>query len=96
MHGFFFKEKGEKDPKPYACWYEVVIKGLRNERAFHFSRHLLKEVVRYIGVPPMLQEFVKEAFGKAGSGNEIRRVLRLVGPHGLSSGPPQVSAPQHP
>lgn len=70
------KKMGEKDPKPDASCYEVVIKGLCNEGAFDPCRDLLEDVLRYgIGVPPVLQQFIREAFGKAGLSEEIERVL---------------------
>ncbi|KAH7520981.1 hypothetical protein FEM48_Zijuj08G0203200 [Ziziphus jujuba var. spinosa] len=70
------KKMGEKDPKPDASCYEVVIKGLCNEGAFDPTQDLLEDMFRYgIGVPPVLQQFVREAFGKAGLSEEIERVL---------------------
>ena len=72
------KKMGEKDPKPDASCYDVVIKGLCNGGSFDLSRDLLEEMIRYgIGITPALQQFVNEAFGKVGRGEEIERVLSM-------------------
>jgi pentatricopeptide repeat protein len=71
---------GEKVPKPDPSCYEVVIKGLCNESILDKSQDLLKEMMRYgVGLTPALQESVREAFGKAGFGEEIERLLCMNG-----------------
>jgi pentatricopeptide repeat protein len=67
---------GEIVPKPDPSCYEVVIKGLCNEGMLDKSQDLLSEMIRYdVGLTPALQESVREAFGKAGFGEEIERLL---------------------
>ncbi|KAG6601852.1 Pentatricopeptide repeat-containing protein, partial [Cucurbita argyrosperma subsp. sororia] len=69
---------GERDPKPDPTCYDVVIRGLCNEGALDASRELLDQIMRYgIGLTPTLQEFVKEAFVKAGRSEEIERLLNM-------------------
>ncbi|KAJ7946530.1 Pentatricopeptide repeat [Quillaja saponaria] len=64
------------DPKPDPTFYEVVIKGLCSEGLLDKSCNLLDQIMRYgIGVTPALREFVVDAFGKAGRGEEIERLL---------------------
>lgn len=85
------KKMGEKDPKPDASCYDCVIRGLCNEGAFDPSLDLLAEMVRYgIGVPPALEQFVYEAFGKAGRGKEIERALTVT----RYTPPPRVAQPR--
>ncbi|OIV96251.1 hypothetical protein TanjilG_14928 [Lupinus angustifolius] len=69
---------GEKDPKPDATCYEVVIKGLCTGDFLDKTLELLDEVIRYgIGVTPALRDFVIETFKKAGRGGEIERLLDI-------------------
>ncbi|XP_030494220.2 pentatricopeptide repeat-containing protein At1g10270 [Cannabis sativa] len=101
------KKMGEKDPKPDVSCYEVVIKGLCNEESFDSCRELLEEMIRCrLGVNPTLQQFVNEAFGKAGRTEEIERVLsmnrwghtlpsRMTGPRQQSFGRAQVRVPEN-
>lgn len=101
---------GEKDPKPDATCYEVVLKGLCNEGAFDVAQDLVGQMIRYgIGFTPPLREFVSMAFGKAGRGEEIERLLSMnrwgyaprypqQGPNVQPrvQGPPQMAATQGP
>ncbi|GKV38731.1 hypothetical protein SLEP1_g46611 [Rubroshorea leprosula] len=67
---------GEKDPKPDALIYDVVVRGLCNAGEFEKSCDILDQMMRYaVGVTPVLLEFVRDAFGKAGRIEEIERVL---------------------
>ncbi|KAG7015445.1 Pentatricopeptide repeat-containing protein, partial [Cucurbita argyrosperma subsp. argyrosperma] len=92
---------GERDPKPDPTCYDVVIRGLCNEGALDASRELLDQIMRYgIGLTPTLQEFVKEAFVKAGRSEEIERLLNMNrwghAPYRSPSGPPRISQSQVP
>ncbi|KAF8016104.1 hypothetical protein BT93_H1590 [Corymbia citriodora subsp. variegata] len=99
---------GEKDPKPDPTCYEVVLKGLCNEGAFDVALDLVGQMIRYgIGFTPSLREFLSVAFGKAGRGEEIERLLSMnrwgyaprhpqQGPNlqPRVQGPPQMTATQ--
>ncbi|GKV31614.1 hypothetical protein SLEP1_g40290 [Rubroshorea leprosula] len=82
---------GEKDPKPDALIYNVVVRGLCCAGEFDRSRDILDQMMRYaVGVTPVLQEFVRDAFGKVGRSEEIERVLnetRWASPR--PAGPPR-------
>ncbi|KAE8657554.1 Pentatricopeptide repeat-containing protein [Hibiscus syriacus] len=66
----------EKDPKPDASIYDVVVRGLCNADELDKSLDVLDQMMRYsIGVTPALQEFVRVAFGKVGRNEDIDRVL---------------------
>ncbi|XP_050376883.1 pentatricopeptide repeat-containing protein At1g10270 [Argentina anserina] len=70
------KKMGDKDPKPDASCYDVVIRGLCTERELDSSLDLLAEMVRYrVGVPPALKQFVCEVFENAGRGGQVERTL---------------------
>ncbi|XP_057470105.1 pentatricopeptide repeat-containing protein At1g10270-like [Actinidia eriantha] len=71
---------GERDPKPDATTYDVVIRGLCNEGNLDMGFDLLGQMSRYnVGVTPALREFLNEAFGKVGRGEEIERFLLTRG-----------------
>ncbi|KAA0043018.1 ACT11D09.4 [Cucumis melo var. makuwa] len=92
---------GERDPKPDPTCYDVVIRGLCNEGALDTSRELLDQIMRYgIGLTPTLEEFVKDAFVKAGRHEEIERLLNMNkwghAAYRPPSGPPRISQSQVP
>ncbi|KAL1103639.1 hypothetical protein V6Z11_D04G013100 [Gossypium hirsutum] len=67
---------GEKEPKPDASIYDVVVRGLCNADELDKSLDVLDQMMKYsIGVTPALQEFVRGAFGKVGRNEELDRVL---------------------
>uniref|UniRef100_A0A5B7B499 Putative ACT11D09.4 n=1 Tax=Davidia involucrata TaxID=16924 RepID=A0A5B7B499_DAVIN len=72
---------GERDPKPDAMSYDMVIQGLCKEGSLDTSLDLLGQMVRYgVGITSDLRNFVSEAFGKEGRGEEIERLLVTRGP----------------
>ncbi|XVF75076.1 hypothetical protein PTKIN_Ptkin13bG0159300 [Pterospermum kingtungense] len=85
---------GEKDPKPDASIYDVVVRGLCNADELDKCLDILDQMIKYaIGVTPALQEFVCESFGKVGRSEEIDRVLnenrwRSSGPRPHPQGQP--------
>ncbi|XP_017984573.1 PREDICTED: pentatricopeptide repeat-containing protein At1g10270 [Theobroma cacao] len=85
---------GEKDPKPDASIYDIVVRGLCNADELDKTLDILDQMMKYsIGVTPALQEFVRGAFGKVGRNEEIDRVLnenrwRFPGPQARSWGQP--------
>ncbi|XVF23128.1 hypothetical protein REPUB_Repub13aG0011100 [Reevesia pubescens] len=85
---------GEKDPKPDASIYDVVVRGLCNADELDKSLDILEQMIKYaIGVTPALVEFVRESFGKVGRSEEIDRVLnvnmwRSPGPQSQPQGQP--------
>ncbi|XP_039060740.1 pentatricopeptide repeat-containing protein At1g10270-like isoform X2 [Hibiscus syriacus] len=67
---------GEKDPKPDASIYDVVVRGLCNAGELDKSLDILDQMMKYsIGVTPALREFVRGAFGKVGRNEDMGRVL---------------------
>ncbi|XVE90929.1 hypothetical protein DITRI_Ditri20bG0115100 [Diplodiscus trichospermus] len=67
---------GEKDPKPDASIYDVVVRGLCDADELDKSLDILDQMMKYsIGVTPALQQFVRAAFGKVGRNEDIDRVL---------------------
>ncbi|KAL1060748.1 hypothetical protein V6Z11_1Z073500 [Gossypium hirsutum] len=67
---------GEKEPKPDASIYDVVVRGLCNADELDKSLDVLDQMMKYsIGVTPALQDFVRGAFGKVGRTEELDRVL---------------------
>ncbi|GMH14362.1 hypothetical protein Nepgr_016203 [Nepenthes gracilis] len=67
---------GGRDPKPDVTTYDIVIRGLCGVGAFDAARDLISQIMSYgIGVTPMLREFLKEAFGNEGRGEEIEMLL---------------------
>ncbi|KAH7522836.1 hypothetical protein JRO89_XSUnG0099500 [Xanthoceras sorbifolium] len=67
---------GEKDPKPDFLIYDVVARGLLNEGLLDLSKDVIDQMMKAsVGITPALQNFVSEAFGQAGRGEEIERVL---------------------
>ncbi|PKI50285.1 hypothetical protein CRG98_029358 [Punica granatum] len=74
--GQVLTKMGEKDPKPDPTCYEVVIRGLCNQGALDVAQDLIGQMIRYgVGLTPSLREFVSAAFGNAGRGEEIERLL---------------------
>ncbi|OMO66654.1 hypothetical protein CCACVL1_21027 [Corchorus capsularis] len=87
---------GEKDPKPDASIYDVVVRGLCNANELDKSLAILDQMMKYaIGVTPSLEEFARAAFRIAGREEEIDRVLnvnrRFPGPQPRSWGQPPMS-----
>ncbi|GMI86168.1 glycine-rich protein 23, glutamine-rich protein 23 [Hibiscus trionum] len=67
---------GEKDPKPDAAIYDVVVRGLCNADELDKNLDILDQMMKYsVGVTPALEEFVRVAFGKVGRNEDIDRVL---------------------
>ncbi|GAB2283878.1 Pentatricopeptide repeat-containing protein At1g10270 [Dionaea muscipula] len=67
---------GERDPKPDASTYEIVVMGLCEVGAFDAAKDLISQVMRYgVGLTPTFREFLQETFGKEGRGEEIKRLL---------------------
>ncbi|KAM7263229.1 hypothetical protein ACFE04_000912 [Oxalis oulophora] len=65
---------GERDPKPDPPIYDAVIRGLCDVEAFDEARNIIDEMLRYHGgATPALREYVCEAFGKVGRGEEIEK-----------------------
>lgn len=86
----------ERDPKPDAISYDIVIRGLCKEGNLDASLDLLGQMVRYgVGFAPALKEFVSEVFGKEGRYAEIEKLLQSRFPgyasHGPPSGPPRMA-----
>ncbi|KAL6184023.1 hypothetical protein ACLB2K_045430 [Fragaria x ananassa] len=80
------KKMGEKDPKPDASCYDIVIRGLSTEGELDSSLDLLAEMLRYgIGVPPALKQFVYETFEKAGRGGQVERTLTETRTAGITA-----------
>ncbi|KAF7142583.1 hypothetical protein RHSIM_Rhsim05G0116200 [Rhododendron simsii] len=91
----------ERDPKPDAVSYDMVIKGLCKEGNFDLSIELVGHMLRYgVGVAPGLREFLNEAFGKVGRVEEIERLLAMrglgYGGYWRPSGPDTGGPPQMP
>ncbi|XVF41269.1 hypothetical protein PTKIN_Ptkin01aG0267100 [Pterospermum kingtungense] len=93
---------GEKDPKPDASIYDVVVRWLCNAGELDKGLDIVDQMMKYaIGVTPALQEFVREAFGKVGRSEEIDRVLnenrwRFSGPQPRSFAQPLRSSTSGP
>ncbi|KAI3810430.1 hypothetical protein L1987_20042 [Smallanthus sonchifolius] len=67
---------GERDPKPDATTYDIVIRALCAASDYDTSFSLLQQMVRYgVGVAPVLKEHVLEVFDKVGRREEIDRLL---------------------
>ncbi|KAK2659748.1 hypothetical protein Ddye_006281 [Dipteronia dyeriana] len=88
---------GEKDPKPDFLIYDAVVRGLLNEGLLDLSKDVLGQMMSVsVGITPTLRDFVCEAFGQAGQGEEIEEVLnadRYDPPHPPSgmTGPPRTT-----
>lgn len=68
---------GEKEPKPDASIYDVVVRGLCNADELDKSLDVLDQMMKYsIGVTPALQEFVRGAFGKVGRNEELDKSFK--------------------
>uniref|UniRef100_A0A1J3F2Z1 Pentatricopeptide repeat-containing protein n=2 Tax=Noccaea caerulescens TaxID=107243 RepID=A0A1J3F2Z1_NOCCA len=98
---------GEKEPKPDASIYEVVVRGLSDGGALDVAKDIVGEMVgRGVGVAPVLREFIIVTFEKAGRLEEIEKVLNSAAWPVRQSGntPPSVpsvfgntlAAPQQP
>ncbi|KAK9069644.1 hypothetical protein SSX86_011548 [Deinandra increscens subsp. villosa] len=71
----------ERDPKPDATTYDIVIRALCAASNFDTSLSLLQQMVRYgVGVAPVLKEHVLEVFDKVGRREEIDRLLNARWP----------------
>ncbi|KAJ0567909.1 putative tetratricopeptide-like helical domain superfamily [Helianthus annuus] len=67
---------GEKDPKPDATTYDIVIRALCAVSNYDTSLSLLQQMVSYgVGVTPVLKEHVLDVFDKVGRRDEIDRLL---------------------
>lgn len=84
---------GEREPKPDATSYEIVIKGLCQVGAFDVTVDMVGQIMRYgVGVTPALREYLLEVFTKEGRREEMERLLDerrqgyLQQPHPQSSG----------
>ncbi|KAK1440397.1 hypothetical protein QVD17_06222 [Tagetes erecta] len=85
---------GERDPKPDATTYDIVIRALCAASNYDMSFSLLQQMVRYgVGVGPVLKEHVLEVFDKVGRREEIDRLVNARWPV-YSSKPPYGNA-QH-
>ncbi|KAK4769203.1 hypothetical protein SAY86_027353 [Trapa natans] len=74
--GLILTKMGEKDPKPDPTCYEIVVRGLCNKGSLDAAQDMIGQMVRYgVGLTPSLREFVSAAFGDAGRGEEIERLL---------------------
>ncbi|KAI3695098.1 hypothetical protein L1987_78086 [Smallanthus sonchifolius] len=80
---------GEKDPKPDATSYDIVIRALCAASNYETSLSLLQQMVSYgIGVGPVLKEHVLDVFDKVGRRVEIDRILNARWPgYGANTSP---------
>ncbi|KAI9157656.1 hypothetical protein LWI28_025859 [Acer negundo] len=91
---------GEKDPKPDFLIYDVVVRGLLNEGLLDLSKDVIDQMMSMsVGITPTLQNFVCEAFGQAGRGEEIEEVLNAdryapLRPPSRMTGPPRTTVQQ--
>ncbi|GAB2278190.1 Pentatricopeptide repeat-containing protein At1g10270 [Dionaea muscipula] len=70
---------GERDPKPDASNYEIVIKGLCQVGAFDAAKSMISQVMSYgVGVTPTFREFLRDTFREEGQGEEIERLFAGV------------------
>lgn len=88
------RKMAERDPKPDAASYDLVIRGLCKEVNLDASLDLVGQMVRCgVGVTPVLGQFLSEVFGKEGRGAEIERLINARYPayaaHVPPAGPPQ-------
>ncbi|KAL7591038.1 hypothetical protein Lser_V15G34066 [Lactuca serriola] len=66
----------ERDPKPDATTYDMVIRALCVASNYDTTLILLQQMVTYgVGVAPVLKEYVLEVFDKLGRKEEIDRLL---------------------
>lgn len=78
----------ERDPKPDATSYDIVIRALCGEGDYDTSLNLLQQMIRYgVGVGSVLKEYVLEVFVKVGRKEEIDRLLNARWP-GYGGGNP--------
>ncbi|KAI4342225.1 hypothetical protein MLD38_026873 [Melastoma candidum] len=69
----------KKDHKPDPSCYEVVLKGLCNEKALDEASGLIELMVKHgIGFTPSLRETLTTSFGEAGRREEIDRQLNAL------------------
>ncbi|KAI3675966.1 hypothetical protein L1987_85562 [Smallanthus sonchifolius] len=72
---------GERDPKPDATTYDIVIRALCAASNYDMGFSLLQQMVRYgVGVGPVLKEHVLEVFDKVDRRVEINRLLNARWP----------------
>ncbi|KAF8108054.1 hypothetical protein N665_0115s0064 [Sinapis alba] len=70
---------GEKEPKPDALIYDVVVRGLCDGDALDEAKDIIGQMVGYgVGVAHLLREFIVESFEKAGRREEIEKTLNTV------------------
>ncbi|GJZ85865.1 pentatricopeptide repeat-containing protein [Tanacetum coccineum] len=66
----------ERDPKPDATTYDIVIRALCGISNYDTSLNLLQQMMRYgVGVGPVLKEYVLEVFDKVGRKGEVDQVI---------------------
>lgn len=66
----------ERDPKPDAESYDMVIRALCSNGDLGNSVYLLEQMVRYAGFNFALQQYVSEVFKNAGRYGEIEKLLQ--------------------
>lgn len=66
----------ERDPKPDATTYDIVIRALCGISNYDTSLNLLQQMMRYgVGVGPVLKEYVLEVFDKVGRKEEVDKII---------------------
>nr|XP_043622588.1 pentatricopeptide repeat-containing protein At1g10270 [Erigeron canadensis] len=66
----------ERDPKPDATTYDIVIRAFCGVDNYDTSLNLLEQMIRYgVGVGPVLKEYVLEVFEKVGRKEEVDQIL---------------------
>ncbi|KAI3770435.1 hypothetical protein L6452_01568 [Arctium lappa] len=86
----------ERDPKPDATTYDIVIRALCGASNYDTSLLLLQQMVRYgVGVAPVLKEYVLEVFDKVGRREEIDRLINARWPGYAANSPSYGNAQQH-
>ncbi|CAN0907411.1 Pentatricopeptide repeat-containing protein At1g10270 [Linum grandiflorum] len=75
--GMMMAEKmGDRDVKPDSTIYDVVVRGLCDAGELDCSRDVIDQMMSYgVGIHPCLKEFARKAFGDAGRGEEIEKLL---------------------
>ncbi|CAN1243540.1 Pentatricopeptide repeat-containing protein At1g10270 [Linum perenne] len=70
------EKMGDRDVKPDSMIYDVVVRGLCDAGELDCSRDVIDQMMAYgVGVHPSLKEFARKAFGDAGRGEEIEKLL---------------------
>ena len=97
---YVLTKMGEREPKPDATTYEIVIKGLCQVGAVDVTIDMVGQIMRYgVGVTPVLREYLLDVFTKEGRREEMERLLdeRRQGymqqPRPQSSGPLRPAGP---